>query len=121
MPPGPASPRRTATEIPHFEAHLRGKLAYLHMIDPEKAAPMLARLDAVLASEGSKTSGRARAPAAAFAVPRLPQRFSWVLRGVSQRAMSMEHARARLALEAQRAQRENGLDHPLLVLARGSR
>ncbi len=35
--------------VPHFEAHLRGKLAYLHMIDPEKAAPMMARLEAILA------------------------------------------------------------------------
>jgi RNA-directed DNA polymerase len=35
--------------LPHFEAHLRGKLAYLHMVDPEKAAPMIAELDAILA------------------------------------------------------------------------
>jgi retron-type reverse transcriptase len=37
-------------QIPHFEAHLRGKLAYLHMIDPEKAAPMMARFEAIVAS-----------------------------------------------------------------------
>ena len=36
--------------LPHFEAHLRGKLAYLHMVDPEKAAPMLAQLDALVAA-----------------------------------------------------------------------
>jgi len=36
--------------IPHFEAHLRGKLAYLHMVDPEKAAPMIARFDALVAA-----------------------------------------------------------------------
>ena len=36
-------------KIPHFEAHLRGKLAYLHMIDPGRAAPMIAELQAILA------------------------------------------------------------------------
>ncbi len=36
--------------VPHFEAHVRGKLAYLHMVDPEKAAPMLAQLDALVAA-----------------------------------------------------------------------
>jgi retron-type reverse transcriptase len=30
-----------------FEAYLRGKIAYLHMIDPARAAPLLAALDAV--------------------------------------------------------------------------
>ncbi|MEO7330215.1 MAG: reverse transcriptase family protein, partial [Minicystis sp.] len=35
--------------IPHFEAHLRGKIAYLHMVDPQKAAPLMAELAAVLA------------------------------------------------------------------------
>ncbi|APR88027.1 Retron-type RNA-directed DNA polymerase [Minicystis rosea] len=35
--------------VPHFEAHLRGRLAYLHMIDPERAAPMLARFEAIVA------------------------------------------------------------------------
>jgi retron-type reverse transcriptase len=34
--------------IPHFEAHLRGKLAYLHMVDPKKAAPMIAKFDALV-------------------------------------------------------------------------
>ncbi|MFT3765828.1 MAG: reverse transcriptase family protein [Minicystis sp.] len=34
--------------IPHFEAHLRGRLAYLHMIDPERAAPMLARFEEIV-------------------------------------------------------------------------
>jgi len=43
--------------LPHFEAYLRGKIAYLHMIDPEKAAPMLAQLDAVVASGTSASSG----------------------------------------------------------------
>ncbi len=33
--------------LPHFEAHLRGKIAYLHMVDPQKAAPLLAQLDAL--------------------------------------------------------------------------
>jgi retron-type reverse transcriptase len=36
-------------QIPHFEAHLRGKLAYLHMIDPERAAPMMARFEELVA------------------------------------------------------------------------
>jgi retron-type reverse transcriptase len=39
-------------KIPHFEAHLRGKLAYLHMVDPAKAAPMLAALDALREPRG---------------------------------------------------------------------
>jgi hypothetical protein len=34
-------------QIPHFEAHLRGRLAYLHMVDPERAAPMLKRFDEI--------------------------------------------------------------------------
>ncbi len=34
--------------LPHFEAHLRGKLAYLHMIDPEKAGPLQAQLEAIV-------------------------------------------------------------------------
>jgi hypothetical protein len=34
--------------IPHFEAHLRGRLAYLHMIDPGRAAPMIARFEAIV-------------------------------------------------------------------------
>jgi retron-type reverse transcriptase len=34
-------------DVPHFEAHLRGKIAYLHMIDPAKAAVLRAKLDAV--------------------------------------------------------------------------
>jgi len=33
---------------PHFEAWLRGKLAYLAMVDPEKGRPMLAELDALV-------------------------------------------------------------------------
>lgn len=33
--------------IPHFEAWLRGKVAYLAMVDPEKGRPMLAELDAL--------------------------------------------------------------------------
>jgi RNA-directed DNA polymerase len=36
--------------VPHFEAHLRGRLAYLHMVDPQKAAPMIAALDAITSS-----------------------------------------------------------------------
>ena len=31
--------------LPHFEAHIRGRLAYLHMIDPERAAPMIQRFE----------------------------------------------------------------------------
>ena len=34
--------------IPHFEAHIRGKIAYLHMVDPQKAAPLMAELVTVL-------------------------------------------------------------------------
>lgn len=34
--------------LPHFEAHVRGKLAYLHMIDPDRAAPMIAALDRIV-------------------------------------------------------------------------
>lgn len=30
---------------PHFEAFLRGHLAYLHMVSPQKAAPLLLQLD----------------------------------------------------------------------------
>ncbi len=33
--------------IPHFEAWVRGHLAYLHMVDPRKAAPLLAALDSL--------------------------------------------------------------------------
>ncbi len=31
--------------VPHFEAHLRGHIACLHMVDPKKAAPLLAALE----------------------------------------------------------------------------
>jgi len=34
--------------IPHFEAHLRGRLAYLHMVDPARGRAMLAELDAIV-------------------------------------------------------------------------
>jgi len=47
-------------DVPHFEAHLRGKLAYLHMIDPEKAAPMLARLARLL--DGDQEGPPAQVP-----------------------------------------------------------
>jgi hypothetical protein len=33
--------------VPHFEAHLRGKLAYLMMIDRDKGRSMLDQLDAI--------------------------------------------------------------------------
>jgi retron-type reverse transcriptase len=33
--------------LPDFEAHVRGKIAYLQMIDREKAAPLLSALDAL--------------------------------------------------------------------------
>lgn len=33
--------------LPNFEAYLRGHIAYLHMVDPKKAAPLLAALDAL--------------------------------------------------------------------------
>ncbi|AGP32968.1 reverse transcriptase family protein [Sorangium cellulosum] len=33
--------------VPDFEAHLRGRIAYVQMIDREKAAPLLAALDAL--------------------------------------------------------------------------
>lgn len=32
---------------PHFESYLRGHIAYLHMVDPAKAAPLLAALDSL--------------------------------------------------------------------------
>ncbi len=35
--------------LPDFEAHVRGKIAYLQMIDRAKAAPLLAALDALTA------------------------------------------------------------------------
>jgi retron-type reverse transcriptase len=34
-------------KIPHFEEHVRGKIAYIHMIDPAKAAPLRAALSAL--------------------------------------------------------------------------
>jgi hypothetical protein len=43
--------------LPHFEAHVRGKLAYLHMVDPEKAAPMLARFDAIVGRGAGRREG----------------------------------------------------------------
>ncbi|MBK8256332.1 MAG: RNA-directed DNA polymerase [Polyangiaceae bacterium] len=33
--------------IPHFEAHIRGHLAYLHMVAPDKAAPLLQALNSL--------------------------------------------------------------------------
>jgi retron-type reverse transcriptase len=42
-------PAQNRAQIPHFEAHLRGKLAYLHMVDPERAAPLIAQLEAIAA------------------------------------------------------------------------
>lgn len=30
--------------LPHFEAHLAGRIAYVHMVDPERAAPLRAAL-----------------------------------------------------------------------------
>jgi retron-type reverse transcriptase len=35
-------------QIPHFEAHVRGRLAYLHMVDPGRAAPMLKRFEEIV-------------------------------------------------------------------------
>ena len=32
---------------PHFEAHVRGMVAYLHMVNPAKAAPLRKALDAL--------------------------------------------------------------------------
>ncbi len=36
--------------LPYFESHLRGRIAYVHMVDPARAAPLLAALKAVLVS-----------------------------------------------------------------------
>ncbi len=36
--------------IPFFESHLRGRIAYVHMVDPGRAAPLFAALAAVLGS-----------------------------------------------------------------------
>ena len=33
--------------IPYFESHLRGRIAYVHMVDPARAAPLLAALTAL--------------------------------------------------------------------------
>ena len=38
--------------VPHFEAHLRGHLAYLHMVDANKAAPLLDALNQLGAKGG---------------------------------------------------------------------
>ncbi len=35
--------------VPRFTEHVRGRLAYLHMVDPEKAAPMLAAFESIVA------------------------------------------------------------------------
>ena len=43
--------------LPNFEAHVRGKPAYVHMVDPAKALPIMKELDAL--------TGRGRAPEAA--------------------------------------------------------
>ncbi len=73
--------------LPHFEAHLRGKLAYLHMIDPEKAAPLLARLDAITgrAAGGLGASSllreRARAPSAGWGGPSCRSASAWSCAG----------------------------------------
>jgi hypothetical protein len=34
--------------IPYFESHLRGRIAYVHMVDPVRAAPLLAAFSALL-------------------------------------------------------------------------
>jgi hypothetical protein len=36
--------------IPFFESHLRGRIAYVHMVDPGRAAPLFEALAAVLGS-----------------------------------------------------------------------
>ncbi len=41
--------------IPYFEAWLRGKIAYLYMIDPKKGALMLEQLNTISRQEKSKT------------------------------------------------------------------
>lgn len=33
--------------VPNFEAHLRGKLAYLHMVDPARSSPLMRELDEI--------------------------------------------------------------------------
>jgi len=35
-------------QIPHFEAHLRGRIAYLAMVDPERGKSMMAEFDAIV-------------------------------------------------------------------------
>jgi hypothetical protein len=40
--------------IPHFEAWLRGKIAYLYMIDPKKGTFMLEQLNSIDKQEKSK-------------------------------------------------------------------
>jgi retron-type reverse transcriptase len=41
-------PAQNRAGIPHFEAHVRGRLAYLHMVDPGRAAPMIARFETLV-------------------------------------------------------------------------
>ena len=36
--------------IPYFESHVRGRIAYIHMVDPARAEPLLAALASVLAT-----------------------------------------------------------------------
>jgi RNA-directed DNA polymerase len=40
--------------IPHFEAHIRGHIAYLAMVDPAKAAPLREALDALVSRPEDK-------------------------------------------------------------------
>jgi RNA-directed DNA polymerase len=40
--------------VPNFEAHVRGHIAYLHMVDPKKAAPLLAALESLKAPPGGE-------------------------------------------------------------------
>lgn len=39
---------------PNFTAHLRGRLAFLHMLDPKKAQPLRAALQAILQNERNR-------------------------------------------------------------------
>ena len=40
--------------IPYFESHVRGRIAYVHMVDPARAAPLLEALTAVLVATADR-------------------------------------------------------------------
>ncbi len=47
-------------QIPHFEAHLRGRIAYLAMVDPERGKSMMAEFDAIVTALPSAPDTKTR-------------------------------------------------------------